>query len=208
MGWWLIVALPVSWHFTLNCLIAKITCNHCGSLQGSGCLQNPLYVLTLPKFLQSLPHTWINKQLRAVPAGSANDTVPTVGISGPTPFLSAAADTEEHSQDKGISVCYREIAGLIPFPFKKGLEAILPRHEHPCVPHLNSCSQLRSSISEGIQPQPHLPATPLQFWASSCIRWSHLAVLPPPERKQHPRLLLEERNRSTARLPACTEGLG
>lgn len=59
-------------------------------------------------------------------------------------------------------------------------------HEHPCAPQFNPCSQLRSCISEGIRHQPHLPATPLQFWASNCVRWSHLAVLPPPERKQHP----------------------
>lgn len=71
-------------------------------------------------------------------------------------------------------------------------------HEHPCAPHLNPCSQLRSSTSEGIQHQPHLPAAPLQFWASKCIRWSHLAVLPPPERKQHPHFCLKEGKRSAA----------
>lgn len=54
---------------------------------GKWVLAKPTYVLTLPKLLQSLsPH--MNKQtIGAVPAGSANDTVPTVGISGPTPGL-------------------------------------------------------------------------------------------------------------------------
>lgn len=172
------------------------------------CLQNPLYVLTLSKLLHSLcPHT--NKQaIGAVPAGSANETVPTVGISGPTPFLSAAADKEDHGQDRGIPVCYHEDAGLIPFRFKKGLEAIPSMPEYPCAPLLNPCSQLRSSISEGIQHQPHLP-TPLgssgcqTAYADRICLCCHL-----PRESSIPGFCSEERNRSTAGLPACTEAPG
>jgi len=101
---------------------------------------------------------------------------------------------------------YDEEAGLVPLRFREGFEAILPMHQHPRgAPHRNPHPRLRSSTSEGI---PHgrllvLPATPPQFQAPSCGCRSRLAVLPPPERNQHPSLCSEERTCSAARLAAC-----